>query len=501
MKRKIRITESEIKRLVRSVLYESLKYSETVKDGNGNRVENPLIIAQGWRDAVLDKLNGGPGACSYGGREYSISDWQSAFTTSKTFMERCMNVVDKSIGGSISDISKKKIKSHLNNNYGYDIDKVKDFKTDQELQNDEFVQNMLHDANVLAKPDNETIYSIALSFFWDPDIKSSLTYQAEEIVSKVKDRPVKEVLAMLQHYLEVYTHHKYREWLKTGGDVSSAMGNVSLSTPVTNEKNIDYVEGDEFINSEAERNKTDMGTMSPDDFADMGSERSTVNPLKKLKYMLGLILNDSMLMPDPNYDMSQHKPGDEIPMVRVNEFLYKSAEFNKQGKYKEEFKVSKVKYAIQFMYDHFDEIFDMDEISKEFNFENEKEKKTNLERFDTDERVRLEIYIRNRVSKFLYNAYQRAYEANDKSDYVVNIFGQFQNKPVVPKSAEQFSPTVSPFKYMWKLISTASKSKFAIGNFILNQYNEDESLGLVSERRIRKAVRSVLNEMFGRHRR
>jgi hypothetical protein len=416
-------------------------------------------------------MNGGYGVAKYGGKEYTIADWSVSLQGSPIFSQYGEEKITNAIGAAISEFSKEEVKSFLNRVHDMGIKSVQEFKTNPDLRNNEYVQNLLNQANENMQPDPEVKYGFYSEFFYDTDMRTSLLYTAEDIARQVENKEPQDIINIILKYLHTYAINKFKDWFRhKGGRVSTTMGNVSLSRPVTNEKDIDYFDGESFINSEAESSTTDSSAISPDEIADMGSEKSSVSPLKKLKYMIGLILSGRVKVKDPTKD-----PNDpNTRYVDVSKFIFKSSG-----------QTLPLKPALQCIYDHFEEIFDMEEMEKEGLFD--KDSHTN-ERRKISERYRIQEYIKMRVSKFLYKEYQKAYMENDMDSYIVNMFKQPKDR-VLEKPFEDFLANKSPVKYLWPLISSATNSQFAFGDAVIRQYYEDYELGLVSESRKRKPIR------------
>lgn len=483
MRKRIRLTESDIKRLVMTALMESLKYNENVKDKNGSVVTNPKILAVGWRDAVLDKMNGGYGVAKYGGKEYTIADWSVSLQGSPIFSQYGEEKITNAIGAVISEFSKEEVKSFLNRVHDMGIKSVQEFKTNPDLRNNEYVQNLLHQANENIQPDPEVKYGFYSEFFYDTDMKTSLLYTAEDIARQVENKEPQDIINIILKYLHTYAINKFRDWFRhKGGRVSTTTGNVSLSRPVTNEKDIDYYGGESFINSEAESSTMDSSALSPADTIANSNSDKAIDPLKKIKYMFGLILSGRIKV------KRTKKSKDPITgektlvdtMVDASDFV-----LNKAGQ------TSRAKWAVKYVYDHFWEIFNRDDIKREFELRTANRKQNSYDRQKSMEYTALLDYIKKRISRFLYNAYQRAYEANDKNDYIVNLFKQEEGKPVIPKTPEDFKSDRDPVKYMWSLIRCTEDgtSPFAFGDELQAAFEDDLDAELVSESRKRKPIR------------
>lgn len=274
----ISLTESDIMRMVRkAVLMERVGRVEPVP--GFRKIKDACY---NWSKAVFDRMNGGDGIVPYEGRDYTVEDWK--FTIYQLYQGIALKrdgIIDRAIGQQIWEFTYSSSRERTIMRKG--------------AQDDPERQELARRPSKYLPPQDYVRSDIYMSFFNPtPDdtemSESTLDGQAENIASETigKGGNSEDVFKMIGEALVIFTRHYYRNYIKEqGGATISANGNMSLSDPITNEKDIDNYTGGRIENPKAYT--ADMEISNQD--ADSMNRMSSTEALERVKRYFAMVLS------------------------------------------------------------------------------------------------------------------------------------------------------------------------------------------------------------------
>lgn len=444
MKRIIRLTESDIRRMVKRALFEE-RYGM-------NEFPQGLTLydyAERWAAAVRDKMAGGPGVSEYKGKEYTIGDWLWAMISCYDKGGWAKGTIKAGIGDQI--------KHETQNAYGDEYDE--------------------ETPNIYLQPDMSFVYDVFTQFMTDTERKDALQPNQERIAN-VQNPTGKDILNQIVKYLRTFASHIFRE--DKSEKIQNATGNHSFSTPVTHEKNIsDYegMEADPDIMTHVQDTNDEIENAIDDYTYKDDEDKNLERVRKRFKTYFKVILDDY-----------NNNPEDKRTISSFADNIQKDGRVNKK---------SRLIFAVQYLYDHCDEIFNHDmlvEFDKEV-MKNVNTYKSGQERKQTEEKNDFidnaySSFIKKHVNETIYKAYNQAVEDGDTDNYIIELFRDHQPK--------DFKTVATLMDTLWKNFKDPDDPKkphpFNFGRGIKRQVNSraaNDQLGEAVSRAVNEAIRRL----------
>ena len=457
MKRIIRLTESDIRRMVKRALFEERYGMNEFPPGL-----KLTDYAERWAAAVIDKKAGGPGVSEYKGKKYTIGDWMYALYDN--YSGWAIKSIKKGIGKEISDITEK---SH---NIKTDEKGIKRWPDGRRF----FASDV---SNIYLQPENGEYFKDVFARFMYSEDPFSLQVTQEDLVD-IPNPNGENILHRLMGFLATYAIHYWRKDLSQRFE--SIPGNFNFSNPVTHEKNVgDYegMEADPDIMTHVQDANDEIENAIDDYTYKDDEDKNLERVMKRFKTYFKVILDDYNKNPENKRTISSFADN-----------IQKDGTVYKRGR---------LIFAVRYLYDHCEEIFNHDmlvEFDKEV-MKNVNTYKSGQERKQTEEKNDFidnaySSFIKKHVNEIIYKAYNQAVEDGDTDNYIIELFKDHKPK--------DFTSVSKLMETLWKNFKDpddpTKPHPFNFGRGIKRQVNSraaNDQLGEAVSRAVNEAIRRL----------